>query len=57
MSSTKETCYWVSDTREGDIFYPMLLVDDTYMPVDGEPYVIEKNLGSKVSFVVMPTKN
>ena len=46
MELINDTWYWLSDPREGDIFYPVFIVDDTYMLVDGETHVIAKSLGA-----------
>jgi|TARA_R110000850_G_scaffold173812_4_gene299360 hypothetical protein len=57
MELINDTWYWLSDPREGDIFYPVFIVDDTYMLVDGETHVIEKSLGANFDLAVMPIKD
>jgi hypothetical protein len=47
--------YWISDYREGDIFYPVYIVDDTHLLIDGISYKISEQ-GGDVTFTlaVMP---
>jgi hypothetical protein len=49
-----EEWYWMSDYREGDVFYPVFIVDDKNMLVDDELHEIAKSSGATFNLAVMP---
>ena len=49
-----DTWYWVSDPNEGDIFYPVLGVDESHVVMDSKAYHVKNLSGLIVTKAVMP---
>ena len=54
MELEHNTWYWISHPQEGDIFYPVLVVNDKYLMMDGKHHLIEDNKGANFEKAVMP---
>jgi hypothetical protein len=53
MKLIKESWYWVSDPNEGDIFYPVFIINDTHMLLDNEKIKIA-SAGVTFNLAIMP---
>jgi hypothetical protein len=57
MKLKNQTWYWMSHPHEGDIFYPVFILNDKYLMLDGEPCEISNNTGAIFDAAVMPQIN
>jgi len=54
MKLEKGKWYWVSHPQEGDLFYPVYIVDDGYLLMDGRHEPIDENSGAIFTKAIMP---
>jgi hypothetical protein len=54
MKLINKSWYWLSHPHEGDIFYPVFILDDEYMLVDGKRWEIAKNAEATLTLAIMP---
>ena len=54
MSLEHKQWYWLSLPEEGDIFYPVYIVDDEYLLMDGKHEKIDENGGVTFTKAIMP---
>ena len=56
MKLINKSWYRMSHPHEGDIFYPVFIVDNKHMLVDGQQHEIAKNAGATFAIAIMPNQ-
>jgi len=54
MKLEKDAWYWISDPNEGDIFYPIQAVDETYVRMDEKHYHKKDIEGLTINKAILP---
>ena len=55
MSLENDTWYWISDPREGDIYYPVYVCcESTNFQLDGKYYAVSSQGGATFTKAIMP---
>lgn len=46
--------YWISHPHEGDTFYPVYVIDGTYLKMEGKHYRLDEIQGATFNKAVLP---